>query len=231
MVPNEILQAVYQISSNNGKTFGSCIAVSVDNWDYLITAKHLFDKIPNNTEIPIWLFRNEKWEGNKGKLLLHTNPDIDIAVIRAGTQHIKPRFDIGGHYFVSQDVFFVGFPFGLKMEDLDSSFNNGFPAPFIKKGIISGFTWENRKTQFGQIFIDATNNKGFSGGPVVVVNQQGTDNKHNMRLIGIVSGFLNEPKTISLPNGVNVSTTENTGIMYAVPLIYALKIIEQNPLK
>lgn len=85
----------------------------------------------------------------------------------------------------------MSFPYGLSTDS--GEINNKYPFPFVKKCIISSI---NKQT----IYLDGHNNRGFSGGPVVVIETNKT-----MKIIGVVSGFLND----------NVNVTENSGIFYA----------------
>lgn len=229
MVPSEIIQAVFQISPDGGKTFGACVAVSIDGLNYVVTAKHVLRPLMGQKEITFYINNKAKWDLFKGKLLLHENTKIDIAVVQLEQKDLVPQFDIGSkNYFASQECFFLGYPYGKKTDDPNGAFNSGFPVPFIKKGIISSFTFENELTPIAEIFVDATNNSGFSGGPLIVKNQTGNDNKFNMRVIGIVSGYISENRRVTLKFGEIVSVPENTGIMYAVPMNYALDIINQS---
>ena len=229
-VPSEIIQAVHEISPDGGTHFGACIIVSVDSVNYIITARHLLNSILDQKDISFYINRKAKWELLKGKLLLHENSKIDIAVIQLeqkGVVFHVSNFDIGSkNYFASQECFFLGYPYGKKVEDVSNSFNDGFPVPFIKKGIVSAFTFEENGA-VAEIFVDATNNSGFSGGPVVVRNEVGINNKFEMRLIGIVSGYLSEPRRVPLKSGEVVVVPENSGIMCSVPINYALDIIKR----
>ena len=222
MVPNEILQSVFMIKY--GTQMGSSIYVSIDNSDYLVTAKHLFANVPNKTEVDIEIIKDNGLLKFKPTLLIHDNILIDIAVLDLKTNNLKEiRFDIGSKgYSLSQDSYFVGFPFGLKMDNIPASINSGFPLPFVKKGIISGFITSNSVTQ---IFLDGHNNKGFSGGPVVIENI-GSTSKNKMHVIGIVSSYLDEKKIIKTPFG-DIPNSENTGIVLSYAFDHVFEIIKK----
>jgi hypothetical protein len=133
------------------------------------------------------------------------------------------QFDIGGkNFYISQECFFLGFPFGLKMDDKEGKINNGFPLPFVKKGIISSIISDS--TKMTQIFLDGHNNPGFSGGPVVITNF-GTGNEHKMRIIGIVSAYLNEEKIVKTPIG-DFKNSENSGIVLSYSIDHVFEIIK-----
>jgi len=221
MLPNEILQSVFLIKV--GTNTGSCFYVSVDSVDYLVTAKHLFPStLPHNSSVEIEILRNDGWLKFKTTLLTHVNSQIDIALLNMNSSNIKANlFDLESkNYFVSQECFFVGFPFGLNMEDKGGKMNDGFPIPFVKKGIVSAFMSDS--SGMTQIFLDGHNNPGFSGGPVVVSNFD-SESKHKMKIIGVVSAYLTENKTIKTPLGDFINN-ENSGIVlsYAIDHIYEI---------
>lgn len=223
MIPQNILQKVFLIKFEN-KT-GTSFLVSIEKKDYLVTAKHLFqDSLKSNSPVVVEIFQNDKWIKIKSNLLLHENKSIDIAVLDIHSSDIKElSFDLGGkNYYLSQDCFFLGFPFGLKMKD-DLGNNRGFPIPFVKKGIISSFISDTSGVT--QIFLDGHNNPGFSGGPVVV-NNLDNDTKHKMRIIGVVSAYLVDKKTIKTPIG-NFENNENSGIVLTYSFDHVFEIVEK----
>ena len=222
MVPSEILQRVFFIKYGN--SIGTCFLVSIDSNDYLITAKHLFPNISYKTTIVIEIFRNDGWLKFDATLLFHNNPNIDIAVLNLKSNDQKEnQFDIGSkNYYLSQECFFLGYPFGLKMDDKERKMNNGFPIPFVKKAIISSFISDS--TGMTQIFLDGHNNSGFSGGPVVITNH--VNWKSRMQIIGIVSAYLNEEKIVKTPLG-DFKNSENSGIVLSYAFDHVFEIIER----
>jgi len=224
MVPSEILQKVFLIKYGNSTA--TSFLISIESKDYLITAKHLFpNTIQSKTSLDIEIFKSNGWIKFKPTLLIHNNLNIDIAVLDLNSNDQKESaFDIGGkNYYLSQDCFFLGFPFGRKMDN-NQSMNNGFPFPFVKKAIISSFITDS--TKMTQIFLDGHNNPGFSGGPVVITNiDQG--NKYKMRIIGVVSAYIYEEKVINSPFG-NFKNNENSGIVISYSIDHVFEILEQN---
>lgn len=224
MVTGEILQRVFFIKYLNNT--GTCFLISVDSSDYLVTAKHLFsNSTPIKSPVEIEIFRNDGWVKFTPNLLFHGNPQIDIAVLDLKTNDQKQSlFDIGSkNYYLSQESFFIGFPFGLKMDDKEGNINAGYPLPFVKKGIISSFMTDSAKVT--QIFLDGHNNPGFSGGPVVITNS-GTDNKHKMRIIGVVSAYLTDEKIVKTPLG-DFKNQENSGIVLSYAIDHVFEIIKR----
>jgi len=122
-----------------------------------------------------------------------------------------------------QDLYFLGFPYGLFSESGD--LNNHYPFPFVKKGILSA-TGEGFGDP-GIFFIDGHNNPGFSGGPVVFVPY----GKKEFRIAGVVSGF----QTVGEPVYDQVGSAShffkvNTGLMVAYNIHGALEAIKANPI-
>ncbi|CAN5301982.1 hypothetical protein BH20ACI1_BH20ACI1_08680 [soil metagenome] len=223
MVPNEILQRVFLIKY--GSNTGTCFLVSIDSNDYLITAKHLFpNTLSNKNDVEIEIFRKDGWLKLQSNYLTHFNPNIDVAVLDLKSNDQKENlFDVGSKsYYLSQESFFLGFPFGLKMDDTDGKLNNGFPIPFVKKAIISSFISDT--SGMTQIFLDGHNNPGFSGGPVVIYNYEAGGN-HKMRIIGVVSAYLNEEKIIKTPLG-DLKNSENSGIVLSYAFDHVIEIIK-----
>lgn len=224
MVTNEILQKVFLIKYGNST--GTTFLVSINNNDYLITAKHIFpDSLKFKTPVEIEIFKNDGWIKFTPTLLFHSNPNVDVAVLDLKSNDQKMNlFDLGGkNYYLSQDCYFLGFPFGLKMDDKGGNFNKGFPVPFVKKAIISSFVTDT--TQLAQIFLDGHNNPGFSGGPVVISNSVG-ENQHVLRIIGVVSAYLNEEKLIKTPFG-DLKNNENSGIIVSYSFDYVVEILKR----
>jgi hypothetical protein len=224
MVPSEILQKIFLIKHQENT--GTSFLVSINNKDYLITAKHLFPAtLSFKPSVNIEILKNDRWVKITATLLVHANPNIDIAVLDLMSSDQKGNlFDLGSEgYYLSQDCYFLGFPFGLKMDDIEGKINNGFPIPFVKKGIISSFVSDS--TKMTQIFLDGHNNPGFSGGPVVIINY-GTESQHKMRIIGVISAYLNEEKIIKTPLG-NFKNNENSGIVLSYAFDHVFEIIER----
>jgi len=224
IVPSEIFQSVFLLK--HGGNLGTCFLVSINSNDYLITAKHLFlSTAISKTSVDIELFRNDGWIKFNPVLLLHDNPNIDIAVLDLKTNVQKENlFDVESKgVYISQDCFFLGFPFGLKMDDKEGKLHNGFPIPFVKKGIISSITSDT--TNMVQFFLDGHNNPGFSGGPVVVTNY-GSGNKHKMKVFGVVSAYFNEEKIIKTPIG-DFKNNENSGIVICYGIDPIFEIVGQ----
>lgn len=140
------------------------------------------------------MFKDGDWIKLPVQPLFCKDNNIDIIAFDIGNKTITPKHEVQlgmGGLIVSQDAYFLGFPYGLSTGS--GEINNKYPFPFVKKCIVSAV---NNQT----IFLDGHNNRGFSGGPLVTV-----DNKNVVTIIGVVSGYL----------GDGQNKTENSGIFYA----------------
>jgi S1-C subfamily serine protease len=164
-VSSNILQRVFLIKY--GQKFGSSFTIDVQNRQYLVTARHIVNGIKDGDSIEI--FHDNQWKSVKVKPLYTEPSKVDIVVLVLPMQ-ISPSHPLelsSSGLFVSQNTYFLGFPYGLNMEG--KTLNNGYPLPFVKQGICSAFYFSPNK--FTVIFVDGINNPGFSGGPMVYVDQ------------------------------------------------------------
>lgn len=198
-VYSRILKTKYQ--NMEATTF----LIENDSINYFVTARHLINDKKNNDTITIQVLREGKWEDIQGKLLLHQNENVDIAVI-------KPDSYFGfvsaisivekENYYVGEEGYFLGFP--LSIETSMDNVNGLFPTALLKKAILSGGTSLDKDTKV--LLLDGHNNAGFSGGPVFFKNDSAWS------LIGVISGYLNENKIITTPQG-KIVFNENSGII------------------
>lgn len=190
MLTTNIIQRVLFVRF--GDNIGTGFTVEKDDKQYLVSAKHVFPGLTKTDEISV--FKDGDWRKITVDPLFCKDNDVDIIAFDIGDKTITPKHEVQlgmAGLFVSQDAYFLGFPYGLSTDS--GEINNKYPFPFIKKCIVSAV---NKQT----IFLDGHNNRGFSGGPVVTV-----DNKNAVKIIGVVSGFL----------GDDQNKTENSGIFYA----------------
>jgi S1-C subfamily serine protease len=220
MVPSNILQRVFNLRM--GSATGTGFTIEVDNRQYLITAKHVIgSSAPSGT---IEIFHNNNWVSGTYRLIEVEPEAVDIAVLTLDQQlgAVLPVM-LGGMKgaFLSQTVFFVGFPYGLSIEG--GAANSGYPLPLVKHGIIAAFL-----SQEGRPFIiDGINNPGFSGGPVVIAQ-----NPQNPDIIGVVSAYQAavEPVFQQGQQHPDLSVRTNTGLLIGFDLDYAVKAIQKNPI-
>lgn len=217
-VPVNAIQRVFLIKYQD--SIGSSFTIDIDNKQYLITAKHVVGGIKTVDKIEI--LRNNKWAEFNVKTISCRNPDVDIIVLVLPSQ-ISPSFKLEptlDDIILSQDVFFLGFPFQIYSSTM-IVLNNFYPFPFIKKGILSAIDLRDKASKI--LYIDGNNNPGFSGGPIIFYD---SDNK-KWKVAGVVSGYkiqLNEViKTELLAKA-------NSGILIGYAIDSAVEAIRENPI-
>ena len=96
-----------------GKETATCFLIQENKKIYFVTARHLFqDTTLTNTTITVNIRQGNEWKYLQGKLLLHKNPFIDIALIEPFDQDTI----IGGLVIdkimipFSDRGFFLGYP-------------------------------------------------------------------------------------------------------------------------
>lgn len=235
LVPSNILQRTFNVMAlyPDGKdSIGTAFTIEADGRQYLISAKHIFSAEPVAPALKI--FMNGTWVEYPYKRIEVQPASVDIAVLALEKQ-ISPLHSITLRttgMFLSEEVFFLGFPLGLQIDGLQ--LNNGYPLPLVKHGIISYFS-PGAKGEPN--LIDAMNVVGFSGGPVVQVKDQ-----NNPTVYGVISGFRAFAREV-LQNGKGCNAlrqtgkqcdelvfTENTGLTVFYDINYALDAIKKNPI-
>lgn len=218
-VTRKILQRTFLIKYE-GKT-GTCFTIDVRGKRYLITAKHVVSSIRDDAEVCI--SHNGGCLPLRVRLVGHGAGDIDVTALAPqelfGASHPLKATTEG--LTLSEDIYFLGFPYGLRME-VSKELNEGFPLPLVKKAVVSALGLGD-----SPILLDGHNNPGFSGGPVV---RRGT--KDEQTVIGVVSSYQNHRRKVCDENGNETLYTydTNTGIINVHDIRHALEIIETNPI-
>lgn len=229
IVTRDILDRVFLFQY--GSKSGTCFAVNVNKNVYLITARHIFpNSLANNSEIEVAIARGKNVDKLKARLLVHRDSTVDIAVLDT-----RLRNDSSNAYRVSsdnvslsQDCFFLGYPYGFRIEDIEEKpINGGFPFPFVKKAVVSGFVKDSRsyrKENRYQLILDGINNSGFSGGPVVVFNKEVNPDR-KISIVAVISGYFLDRKDYSvLSNKLTIES--NSGLVTTTPIEYVFEIID-----
>lgn len=211
-VTANIIQRVFLLKINNN--VGSSFTIEDKEKQFLITARHLLNG--NISPKIIEIFRNGSWYKTNVTPIFSGNEKVDIVAFELPTR-ISPTHPLtptSKGMFYGQDMYFLGFPYGLKVDDKGA--NNHFPFPFVKKGILSAFETDKDDNQI--IYLDGHNNPGFSGGPIVFYD---LDTKE-LKVAGVVSGYRNQfdkiyknngKKNPSLQNDTEYYTLSNSGIL------------------
>lgn len=198
---------------------GTCFSIDVDNKLYFVTAKHIIENLVNEDQVE--LFHNNERRKFDAIITGHSwVADVSVFMINA---HI-PRHPLPcsiAEMIYWQDLYFLGFPLGLKFEV--GAMNANFPVPLAKKGILSAMLFDQPGKPF---LIDGHNNRGFSGGPVVFKPA----NKNDFYVAGVIHGYLPEEETFLAEDGSTTTKIKtNTGIMIAYAINNALDLIRDNP--
>lgn len=222
LITNEIISRVVNIKYENKRASG--FIIEQNSKSYIITAKHLFgEKFNHKSNVVVQILQDSVWKYLGGKVLVHTNPQIDIALIETQIKISTPnQFELSTDNALYGDQgYFLGFPYDFKMDD-KNGFNAGFPIPFIKNVIISAIINQNGATV---LYLDGHNNPGFSGGPVVFKNRTGKS-KHKWNIIGVISAYYAQENIINTIDGP-LKYTENSGIVVAYGIDHVFEIINR----
>ncbi|MDP2922159.1 MAG: serine protease [Candidatus Omnitrophota bacterium] len=217
MITTNIIQRVFLLRNNGGQ--GTSFTVEHKNKQFLISAKHIFANINDGEDAIFSIYHANSWEALTAEVHYHPNLSIDIAVIDLAID-LSPRHKLEAteaNIILGQDVFFLGFPYGMFTDS--NTINNGFPFPFVKKAICSSLTFN--ASEGGRIYLDGHNNPGFSGGPVVF---QDIHSK-KLKVCGVISGYISQKGEIVSPAG-NLEYTENAGIVICHSIKHAKEIID-----
>lgn len=221
MMTNNVIHRVFFIKGDD--QYGTAFSIDVDGRQYLVTAKHLFKNSKNTSSLKF--MHNNQWLDLKVAHVGSSPGEIDIAVYSPSillSENWKLEPSIDG-IIIGQDVYFVGYPY--KMWTDAGKALSGKPCPFIKKGIISS-SFDPSGVHI--LYIDAINNEGFSGGPIIFKKPGCED----FQIGGVVSKFRTEIEDILNKDGEPSGMTYhyNTGLLIGYSIEYAKKLIRVNPI-
>ncbi|MCY4232905.1 MAG: serine protease [Bacteroidetes bacterium] len=202
MIPRYVITRIFQLKYDD--VTGTCFIIEINNRQYICTAKHCLLSFNGGL---IEIYHDNQWKSLDVSMVGHGSYGTDISVLApsthlCGASQLVSADESGIRY--GQDVFFLGFPYNMRMDGKD--LNRQFPIPFVKKATISAFTSSDVSETV--LFLDGHNNPGFSGGPVVSSPREG--HQDGWRIAGIVSGHGSNPIPVTSKDG------EETG-----DLIYA----------
>ena len=216
MITSNVIHRTFQIRFKTSQA--TCFTLDVRDRQCLITALHVVKNIEENDVVQI---RHQGQWKNLDTRRAWTSEEQDIAVLVPGTQ-LSPLLPLvpGSKGLVfGQDVYFCGYPYGLR-EEANSQINRDFPFPFVRKGIISSLG------DGSKLFVDAIGNKGFSGGPVLFQLPGSND----FRVAGVITNSLSVEEPI-LKDGQDTGLryVYNIGIVVAHYLDGAVKYLLEKP--
>ncbi len=200
----------------------SGFTVEVDGRQYLLTAKHaVFGSSPT---VEIEYLHEAKWKDMTARRILCEPAEVDIAILcpdRHLTHSVPVELGTAGIIF-AQDVFFLGYPLGMHAYIPNIT---PFAFPFVKKGIVSAIVRDINNVQ--SIIVDGHNNRGFSGGPLFYY-LEGCIKRP--KIAGVITSYPHD--AIPVYDGekkTSLTVRENTGILIAHDIQYAIDIIRANP--
>lgn len=197
----------------------TCFSIEHNNVQYLITARHVFEDFGFPCKLRIQIFNENRWKTLDVNIYYHSNNNIDIAVLHSEIQNITYKLPVecDCKFILSQEMYFLGFPYGLSISNFD--YNAGYPLPFVKKAIMSG-TIYNGETAIH--VLDGINNPGFSGGPVIYYSIDQTPH-----ICGVISGYRYDRSHVLMDdNPTQLYVKENTGLILFYDINKAIEIIE-----
>jgi hypothetical protein len=206
MITSDALYRTFFIKS---AVYGTAFTIDVDGSEYLITASHLLDTTAGKSNIK--LFHSGRWFEIEVDLVGHGKGEVDISVFRTRNRLTKDEMRLkptSAGLVLGQDLFFLGFPY--KMWTDVGNLMGGLPCAYVKKGTLSSMEF----TSCAKLHIDAINNEGFSGGPIVFYSHE---NPKELRLAGVVSKYRVEYENVMDENGdtSNLTVAYNTGFLVA----------------
>jgi S1-C subfamily serine protease len=207
-----------------GATTGTAFTIEDADRQYLVTAAHVVAGL--TPPFSVELFHENQWKILELELT-GICPVSDIAVFAPRFQ-LSPAFPLPASadgVMFGQDVYFLGFPYGITSDA--ASLNQGRPFPLVKKACLSAVTQSDKGAKI--VLLDGHNNPGFSGGPVVFC-ERGKPLASSFKVLGVVSGyrFAEEPAYHGgAPTPVTVRA--NTGIVICYNITHAIDVIRKNP--
>lgn len=220
-VTSNVLQRVFMIKY--GDNVGTGFTIDVDNKQYLISAKHLLANLSESDQIEV--FHDSQWKSLKVSRIDLENPRVDIIVLAPSLQ-LSPPLELQpsiGNILLSQNVFFLGFPFGMK-EDV-KALNNYFPLPLVKKGIVSSLAFANKDEKM--LYVDGYNNPGFSGGPIVFFDWY----EKKLKVAAVVSAYRNQLADVyDKGQATAFKAAMNSGILVGYTIDAAIDAIKKKPI-
>lgn len=164
---------------------GSAFTIEVDGRQYLITARHLLRGFGSEGEVELWM--EGRWSRFGARAIYPSRESVDVAALDLG-RPVTVNFPLeasAGGLTLGQQVYFLGYPFGLGTPGAPVPPGFG-EIPFVKSGIVSAM--DDRDPEANLLYLDGHNNPGFSGGPIVFWHAE----SRRFRVAGVVRGYRNE---------------------------------------
>ena len=171
------------------------------------------------------------WMDCSVNLVGHCEGGIDISVLAAEMRlSAEPPLPLStiDRVALGQDVYLLGFPFGLgtELENL----NQNFPLPLVKKAVLSA---QDRPS--GIYCLDGHVTRGFSGGPVAFYPSSPRawfrPRARRFSVGAVIFGYIREAQPMFYGDERSPFHIEhNTGIVLCYDIKYAVDLIRQHPI-
>lgn len=223
MVQYEVLARTFRI--RYGNSCATAFTIEESNIQYLVTAKHFFEEFGFPDTASIQLLIDGQYKTLAVSVRYPSDTRIDIAVMKTTpycevSAKIENTVSSTGLAY-GQDVYFLGYPYNY--DRLLATFpERRAPVPFVKKAVFSGMLNPSPSL----LFLDGHNNPGFSGGPVCF--KKASDKLFS--IAGVISGYHFEKSSVfdkQTDKEVPLYVKENTGILYASDISFAIKIAKE----
>jgi hypothetical protein len=218
MIISNIFHRVIHLAHGDHTATGTML--HVEGREYLATSRHFAQLVSDSLEI----YHNDRWLSVRSTLIGHCS-EADISVLALPIAIIAKELTVTmttNGMLYGEDVYFLGFPFGLSSKGVEATSN--FPIPFVKRAIVSNFS----DPEYGADFwLDGYNNVGFSGGPIISTP---LGDPSNCILRGFICSYHTHPEDIEGPSGGAPSIyNANSGLIIAAKVERALDLIAANP--
>jgi hypothetical protein len=196
LATSNIYERVVKVETNGG--LGTGTVIENDSDVFLLTAAHV---VPDDTE-PVKVSNRFRSIVDRLPRAAEFPPSLDLALFRLPPEFRLPDLPLpmsSAGCFYSQDVLFLGFPYGLALTSPAVGF-----LPFVKKAALSA----SDDLPDGKVwYLDGLNNVGFSGGPVVFA----PPNQADVRLMGVISGYRPDWQDVDWQNADPTADGEEGG--------------------
>jgi hypothetical protein len=215
MVTFNIIERVIWIKY--GKSRGTAFSFDIGDRRFFVTAQHVVKSLKPKGNIQI--YQDKTWRNIEVQLIEHAKQPIDITVFSAYEKiTVDHAIDESKLYYCGENVFFLGFPYGLHTDYLEYGLE--FPVPILKSAFISAV---QKNSSSCVVLLDGHNNPGFSGSPVV------KNNNGNMEIISVVTAHkIRKSKLFVKNTETNHFIWENTGIIISYSFSHARDIMLRN---
>ncbi len=137
---------------------GSAFTIEVDGKQYLITARHLLKDFGNEGEVELWIAG--RWSKVRVRAIYPSKEVVDVAALDLGrpvtiTLPLEPS---SGGLTLGQQVYFLGYPYGLGTTSSAPAPPGFGELPFLKSGIVSAL--DDRDPEASILYLDGQNNPG-----------------------------------------------------------------------